>query len=1349
MTTSANSPAHPGRYVRENIIPTGMSVTDAAKRLRLGRPALSNFLNGKSALSPEMAVRLAKAFGADRERLLEMQAVFDRHELRASEKEIAVRAFVPEFLTIKARQIENWADRQIEARTHLAVLLRKLVHSTGDGLQRVDLPGYDNAERKGSDGFVEAGAATPWVPEGRSFWELGTGQNPAQKAESDYIDRLTTVNAAERRESTFIFVTPRSWPGKADWEQQKSATGDWKAVRAFDASDLEQWLEQSVPAQMWFAEQIGIPADGYQTLENAWHRWASVCKPLLTPEIFAPSVAAALPTLRRWLEDGRPGALVVTADSRAEALAFLKCLLDHKEVEHLRDRVAIFTSAASLQRLLPSTTAFFPILDSQTIERELAGDLGQRSYLVFRPRNATAEPADLSVALPDHHSFVEALGTLGFDRDEGRRLARESGRSPTVLRRRLAHVPALRTPPWAEDDRTADEFSPVAWAGAWNAHKKADQEILSFLGDRPYEKVEGTVSRLLRQDDTPVWSAGTHRGVVSKVDALFGIATRMDSTHIERFFEAAEYVLSEIDPSLELPEEERWLAALHGKERDHSRALRDGVCETLVILSIHGNTLFRSLGVDIEGRVAHLIRELLTPLTLERLLSQDLPRLAEAAPDVFLDILEEDLRQSEPVLLDLLQPVSRDSLFTSPRQSGLLWALEGLAWAPQTFPRTALILARLSQKEIDDNWANKPIESLRSIFRSWWPQTAASVEERVEVLRTISERFPEIGWRIAVEQVRPVARSGSASDKPRWRRDALNSGAVASPAEKRQFEGAALTLLFEWPGYDEKKLGDLVECCQEMAEGDLKRLWHLVDQWNREAGDIERAELRERLQGFAAGPRVQELGEDLIGQVRGVWSRLEPSDMVLRDRWLFASDWLHDLPFEADEEPFDFERHRQHVEDLRRQAFDRIWSEREFNGVQDLLPSGAATDLVGRCVAVHLLDLEAQSDFVRRCLSLGHELRQEADSCLRGFLAGLAEDRRVEVLKQVGSNLRPEERIRLLLLAPFQASTWRLLDQADDESREDYWRKIHPVWRQHQPDETSELIHRLLAAKRPLAAFHALHLDFGDVATEELKAMLEAIAFVEPEEIEPYRINPSSLARAFETLNRRHVGSEVMSRLELLFAEGLQDTRYGTPNLEEELAKTPALFAELVTWVYRRRDADEHAPEWAIDDPDRREALGRKAYGILSRMATLPGASADGSIDDEKLKEWLKEVRRLCREAGRAEAGDSSLGAVLAKAPADADDVWPCEAVSRAMEEVASAELRDGFVVAVRNSRGAQWGGGGDREHEVAAKYRGWAERRRYRFPFVGSVLEEIARSYDQEAKWWDARNALRDRVEV
>ncbi len=232
------------------------------------------------------------------------------------------------------------------------------------------------------------------------------------------------------------------------------------------------------------------------------------------------------------------------------------------------------------------------------------------------------------------------------------------------------------------------------------------------------------------------------------------------------FFLLAEHVLSETDPALELPEDKRWVAGLYGKVRAHSAALRKGVCETLVILSIHGNNLFRErLAVDVEANVSTLIDRLLTPLSLDKLLSHDndFPRYAEAAPDAFLNLLETDLKQPQPVLLGLLRPVE-SGLFSGCPRTGLLWALECLAWNPQYLLRVSLLLAQLSRISIDDNWTNKPIHSLEAIFRSWMPQTAASLEQRIKTFEVLTKRFPDIGWPICIEQLTSVSQKTPLAD---------------------------------------------------------------------------------------------------------------------------------------------------------------------------------------------------------------------------------------------------------------------------------------------------------------------------------------------------------------------------------------------------------------------------------------------------------------------------------------------------------------------------------------------------------------------------------------------------------
>ena len=141
-------PLHPGIYIKNFVIPKNLKVIKLAKMLGIGRPALSNFLNGKSSLSQEMAMQIGKAFNIDSKELLGLQADFDRYKMCEHEKEIAVRTYTHSVLDIRASHIEAWSEK-IEARSHFAVLLRHLVHSTGENLSLVDFPAHENSQNPG------------------------------------------------------------------------------------------------------------------------------------------------------------------------------------------------------------------------------------------------------------------------------------------------------------------------------------------------------------------------------------------------------------------------------------------------------------------------------------------------------------------------------------------------------------------------------------------------------------------------------------------------------------------------------------------------------------------------------------------------------------------------------------------------------------------------------------------------------------------------------------------------------------------------------------------------------------------------------------------------------------------------------------------------------------------------------------------------------------------------------------------------------------------------------------------------------------------------------------------------
>jgi antitoxin HigA-1 len=86
------NPPHPGQSVRADCLePLGLTVTEAAKALGVSRQALNNIIHGQTAISPEMAIRLDKAFGGGADTWLRLQAAYDLAQAEKNADKITVR----------------------------------------------------------------------------------------------------------------------------------------------------------------------------------------------------------------------------------------------------------------------------------------------------------------------------------------------------------------------------------------------------------------------------------------------------------------------------------------------------------------------------------------------------------------------------------------------------------------------------------------------------------------------------------------------------------------------------------------------------------------------------------------------------------------------------------------------------------------------------------------------------------------------------------------------------------------------------------------------------------------------------------------------------------------------------------------------------------------------------------------------------------------------------------------------------------------------------------------------------------------------------------------------------------
>jgi hypothetical protein len=150
--------------------------------------------------------------------------------------------------------------------------VRRLIGQTNDQVVSLEMRAGIGTGYEGFDGQVEATKGTPFVPAGKSVWELGVGTSPVTKANDDYQMRSQDPLGIDPSETIFVFVTPHRYAGKQAWERGKRAEGKWRDVKFFDADDVETALEGAPAAHLWLSEVVGKPATGVRTIEDWWHR---------------------------------------------------------------------------------------------------------------------------------------------------------------------------------------------------------------------------------------------------------------------------------------------------------------------------------------------------------------------------------------------------------------------------------------------------------------------------------------------------------------------------------------------------------------------------------------------------------------------------------------------------------------------------------------------------------------------------------------------------------------------------------------------------------------------------------------------------------------------------------------------------------------------------------------------------------------------------------------------------------------------------------------------------------------------------------------------------------------------
>ena len=1243
-------------------------------------------------------------------------------------------------MRITATQIAQWADKP-EAKGLLPVLMRRLISATSAATE-LAIRGADSSNLPGWDGALNVTAGNAWVPVGQSRWEMGCAADVVSKARGDFETRTRQSGEKFAAGCEFIFVSPRRWAGKEKWRDEAAGRKHWRSVRAYDADDLEAWLEAAPGVNLWFGEELGLRGTGIEPIASYWNTWRRQTKVSLTANALGAGRESPVREFRDTLSKA-PVLVVIEADSTEEAVAFAcSQLLELGQV----DSSACVTSPEGWRYVdanpaLRILVAASPEIAVQRAPKDgsiliVPVNIGDRPDY-FSPVAAQAASAQrVILERPDAGSFEKALVGLGEDESDAARLTRSTGRSWSVYRRIRAENPAISQPAWTRDPAVRC-LTAVVLVGGWNDSKAGDVACIEAVTSKPYEDLERDLLHIARLDDSPVLKIGNVWKAKAPLELLHLFAPVLTRNELTRFFEAAQAILAKPDPSLELKPEQRWMASVYGKVREESGIVINSIADSLAKLSFYAeNNGDQQIASGVHGLVRALLKDANGASWLS--LSGILRELAEASPDIFLESVEAALHRHDTPIQQLFNETNGDPLFGRWWHTDLLWALETLAWSPKYFGKVASILAQLSEATLPPNLSNRPSNSLLSLFRPWWPQTTAAPARRLVALDRLIEFHNDAAWRLLAALIPKYGSSASANAKPHWRDDDAGAAGPNDPEGFGPYLGEIGARIVAQAQGVPIRIAELVASLDSFEGEFHEQIIRLVEAstaFTDEDRELIRGALRKYLSWHNSFNRNQGPTRAGADRLRPQFDLLAPGNLTIRHAWLFNHGWV-EMPDGRDDE---FEKAEVVREAMRAAALQEIFATSGWAGIEELVERTYASGIVGWQIASAAFpEAEVVAWTLKRFADAGSVFH---DPVLSGLIHKMPPATRTPLLAQACAKLDSASAAAFTSAAPCNRETWTFLESQHSDMVEIYWQKVQPGVLIGADEDLRYLVDHLVAAGRHRTAFQAIHIGYEKVGGARVLAILEAInAGADSDGRLP---DGWHIGEAMKAIAKAGVASRrQLATLEFRYFSALERSEFGTKNLFGEMLEDPSLFMEFICLVYRphnRPRPDEPASAST-------EASAGLGWSVLHNGRGVPGYVEGVGIDREKFNAWVAEVRSLAIEQDRSAAADSSIGEWLSSCGGEPDGTWPCSPVRDLFEKAGTERIHSGFQNGVRNNRGVHSraiGAGGDQERDLAAKYRAFAVPLQESHPQTAMILESIAKCYDADGRWHDDDGAL------
>lgn len=1246
-------------------------------------------------------------------------------------------------------QLDRWVRDNPDVAPDLFVeLIFRLVAASCPGPHSRHFP--LDVNQPGPDGELDTDTGyLPFIPIGRTIWEIGTNDDARKKANDDYRKSTTQLEEDLRKKATFIFVSPlsgkRAWkPTKKEkdingWVLQKKNNNEWKDVKVLNGSDIIDWLSHFPCVSHWFLCKMGnMPAD-FDTAENRWETIRRYGHPpnTLNPSLFTSCRENSNVMLEKLIIDKSTSQLRIDTRYPTQVPDYVSAFCSTFRNQDDRDqvkRILILPDEVNWRKACSLSESHILIpefsLDSDSGSHLIRSALNRRHAVIFAGALG-GEPHENSINLiqPRAKEMEQALIDSGYGEQAARSLTNKAGHDLNALIRLINNMSAL--PDWATQSIKGD-LAIALLLGSWQERCEGDQKIIEELSGKPYGEWIAKIREAANVHSAPLEYYKGRWKFVGRYEPWCYLGPLIGQEILERFEQLALKILSEQDPSLELDKEKRYAVSLYGRARVYSQFLRKGIAETLALLGSKGEAL-RSCPTHLPEQVASsVVRVLLTDANASRWASLNgvLPLLSEASPDSFLAAVGKSCEgPDEPfsgVFAEEGGPYMGGTYIC-----GLLWALELLAWSPDFLVQSCVTLGNLDAIDPGGAWGNRPIESLRNIMLPWLPQTCANTDTRHAAINTIARENPETAWKLLLSLLPKSGDISTHTHCPVWREfipENWERGISQSTYREDVLFYAELSLHLaaEKPSklvdllpsyynlddaYREKYRNLLISSpILEQPEHVREKIWSAIttmvskyrkyadsDAWKRNGGSLE--ELEEVAKQLA--PKAPE---------------------TIHRRWFAEND--HDLY----EEKGSWEEQREILFDKRIGAVKEIFDNSGFPGLCIFACSVKLPNEVGRSFGA--ANYSASDRLVLPSLLDSKE--QSLVLFASSYIWKRFQDGQWEWVDSMDkSQWTTTAKSLFFSTLPFVQKVWDRVGNCMGDSEIEYWKVTRAFPEKGNLNGIELALYKLLAVDRVDAVVQCMRFaklrgpSFSEIGVRALEK------FHNETKMDVYPIS-----EVIEQLQKdQTVDRDKLIMLELKFLNLLvTPSKYRPKTIALRLAKDPKFFCQFIRYAYK----PEKGKKDTIGETKEKgniQLLAKQCWKILNDWDHPPGLNVDGTFDCRELNKWLNSAKKECIKTGHWKSASSQIGRVLFFVPHPERELWP-ECVCEILNVKEYDEMREGLWSKIFGSRGVYTYTEGKEELVLAEKWESLAKQSFEKsFHRLGMTIRSIATYYRNESQ--------------